>query len=240
MFAPRPFDVAREMVRVTRPGGSIVMGNWIPNDPTLVAQILKISGAYSPPPPEGFISPMTWGTEANVVERFAKAGVSESDVTSVRDTYNFVFPSEPAKLVDEFRLYYGPTMNAFAAAEQNGRAGDLHKELNALFESQNNSGKAGETRISGDLPARDRQKADLGIPSQFHECCGRLWGDRNELAHERPASRTAGRSAIRRAARRSRRRSRPRRPQDRRRTGSRRAACRRSPQASAARQVWRQ
>jgi len=59
MFAPRPFDVAKEMVRVTRPGGRIVMGNWIPNDPTLVAQILKISSAYSPPPPEGFISPMT-------------------------------------------------------------------------------------------------------------------------------------------------------------------------------------
>ena len=45
MFAPKPFDVAKEMVRVTRPGGRIVMGNWIPNDPTLVAQILKISSA---------------------------------------------------------------------------------------------------------------------------------------------------------------------------------------------------
>jgi ubiquinone/menaquinone biosynthesis C-methylase UbiE len=61
MFAPKPFDVAREMVRVARPGGRIVMGNWIPNDPTFVAQILKISSAYSPPPPEGFVSPMTWG-----------------------------------------------------------------------------------------------------------------------------------------------------------------------------------
>ena len=77
MFAPRPFDVAKEMVRVTRPGGRIVMGNWIPNDPTLVAQILKISSAYSPPPPEGFISPMTWGVEENVIERFAGAGVPE-------------------------------------------------------------------------------------------------------------------------------------------------------------------
>src|SRR5688572_5322924 len=76
MFAPKPFDVAKEMVRVTRPGGRIVMGNWIPNDPTLVAQILKISSAYSPPPPEGFISPMTWGIESNVVERFAAAGIS--------------------------------------------------------------------------------------------------------------------------------------------------------------------
>src|SRR5436190_1061047 len=55
MFAPKPFDVAKEMVRVTKPGGRIVMGNWIPNDPTLVAQILKISSSYSPPPPEGFV-----------------------------------------------------------------------------------------------------------------------------------------------------------------------------------------
>ena len=53
MFAPRPFDVAKEMVRVTRPGGRIIMGNWIPNDPTLVARILKISSAHSPAPPEG-------------------------------------------------------------------------------------------------------------------------------------------------------------------------------------------
>ena len=64
MFAPQPFDVAKEMVRVTRPGGRIVMGNWIPNDPTLVAQILKISSSYTPPPPEGFVSPMTWGRVA--------------------------------------------------------------------------------------------------------------------------------------------------------------------------------
>ena len=74
MFAPKPFDVAKEMVRVTRPGGRIVMGNWIPNDPTLVAQILKISSAYSPPPPEGFVSPMTWGVESNVIERFTARG----------------------------------------------------------------------------------------------------------------------------------------------------------------------
>ena len=53
MFAPKPFDVAKEMVRVTRPGGQIVMGNWIPKDPTLVAQILKISAAYTPPPLRG-------------------------------------------------------------------------------------------------------------------------------------------------------------------------------------------
>src|SRR3954471_7146220 len=89
MFAPRPFDVARDMVRVTRPGGRIVMGNWIPNDPTLVAQILKISASYSPPPPEGFVSPVTWGIEDTVLERFAAAGVPGENVSFTRDTYTF-------------------------------------------------------------------------------------------------------------------------------------------------------
>ena len=139
MFAPKPFDVAKEMVRVTRPGGRIVMGNWIPNDPTLVAQILKISAAYSPPPPEGFVSPMTWGVESHVLERFGATGVPKERVTCVRDTYTFTFPHAPAALVAAFRDYYGPTMNAFEAAEKKGRAADLQKELVALFERQNRS-----------------------------------------------------------------------------------------------------
>ena len=142
MFAPRPFDVAKEMVRATRPGGRIVMGNWIPNDPTLVAQILKISASYSPPPPEGFVSPMMWGIESEVIARFAGAGVPKENVSFVRDTYTFNFPGVPSELVDVFRRFYGPTMNAFEAAERNGRAGDLQKELNALFSSQNRSKNA--------------------------------------------------------------------------------------------------
>jgi ubiquinone/menaquinone biosynthesis C-methylase UbiE len=137
MFAPKPFDVAKEIVRVTRPGGRIVMGNWIPNDPTLVAQILKISSAYSPAPPEGFISPMTWGIESNVIERFEGAGVPREKISFVRDTYTFNFPGAPAEFVDTFRKYYGPTMNAFEAAERNGRAAELERELEALFNSQN-------------------------------------------------------------------------------------------------------
>ncbi len=93
MFAPKPFEVAKEMVRVTRPGGRIVMGNWIPGDPTLVAQILKISSAYTPPPPEGFVSPMTWGVESNVIERFAGAGVPAEKISFARDTFTFNYPS---------------------------------------------------------------------------------------------------------------------------------------------------
>src|SRR3954447_19936858 len=139
MFAPRPFDVAKELVRVTRPGGRIVMGNWIPSDPTLVAQILKISASYSPPPPEGFVSPMTWGVEDHVIERFAGAGVPEDRISFERDTYTFNFPGTPSQLVGLFRAYYGPTMNAFDAAATSGRDADLQAELEALFNAQDGS-----------------------------------------------------------------------------------------------------
>src|SRR5882724_10733788 len=94
MFAPKPFDVAREMVRVTKPSGRIVMGNWIPGDPTFVSQVLKISSAFTPPPPEGFISPMTWGVENNIVERFGQAGVTQEKISMVRDTYYFASPGK--------------------------------------------------------------------------------------------------------------------------------------------------
>ncbi|MEJ6023115.1 class I SAM-dependent methyltransferase [Ramlibacter sp. PS4R-6] len=147
MFAPKPFDVAKEMVRVTKPGGKITMGNWIPGDPTLVAQVLKISSAYSPPPPEGFISPMTWGVEQNVAERFGAAGVSSKDISCVKDTYTFRFDGTPVDLVDTFRRYYGPTMNAFDAAAKNGKEEDLRRELEALFNAKNESTTAGKTVI---------------------------------------------------------------------------------------------
>src|SRR5712664_2857937 len=142
MFAPKPFDVAKEMVRVTRPGGRIVMGNWIPNDPTLVAQILKISSNFTPPPPEGFVSPVTWGVESNVIERFTAAGIPKDNISFARDTFTFNFPGTPSQFVDVFRKYYGPTMNAFEAAEKQGRAAELQKQLEELFNSQNKSQQA--------------------------------------------------------------------------------------------------
>jgi SAM-dependent methyltransferase len=147
MFAPRPFDVAKEKVRVTRPGGRIVMGNWIPNDPTLVAQILKISSSYTPPPPEGFISPMTWGIESHVTERFTGAGVPPERVSFARETFTFNYPGTPSAFVGEFRKYYGPTMNAFEAAEKNGRAADLQKELEDLFTRENRSPRPDATSV---------------------------------------------------------------------------------------------
>jgi ubiquinone/menaquinone biosynthesis C-methylase UbiE len=148
MFAPKPLDVAKEMVRVARPGGRIVMGNWIPGDPTLVAQILKISSAYTPPPPEGFVSPMLWGVESHVIERFGNAGVAKENISFVKDSFTFNAPYPPSQFVDAFKKYYGPTMNAFEAAEKNGKASDLQRDLETLFNSQNKSDTKNSTNIS--------------------------------------------------------------------------------------------
>jgi SAM-dependent methyltransferase len=147
MFAPRPYDVAKEMARVTKSGGRIVMGNWIPGDPTLIAQVLKISAAYTPPPPEGFVSPVLWGKEDEVRARFAAAGVPDANVACSREIWTFRHDKGPREFLDIFRNYYGPTMNAFEAAEKEGRADALYDELAALFERENVSGDAGKTEI---------------------------------------------------------------------------------------------
>jgi len=148
MFAPKPFDVAKEMVRVTRPGGRIVMGNWIPNDPTFVSQVLKISSAFTPPPPEGFISPMTWGVEANIIERFGQAGVPAEKISMIRDTYYFASPDKtPAEFIDLFEKFYGPTMNAVEAAQKNGKFAEIHSQLVELANAQN------KTSVGTSIPA---------------------------------------------------------------------------------------
>src|SRR6516162_6053212 len=140
MFAPKPFEVAREMVRVTRPGGRIVMGNWIPNDPTFVSQVLKISSAFTPPPPEGFISPMTWGVESHIIERFGQAGVPKENISMVKDTYYFAHSEKsPAEFIELFERFYGPTMNAVDAARKNRKEKELHKQLVELANAQNKS-----------------------------------------------------------------------------------------------------
>jgi len=147
MFAPKPQDVAKEMVRVTRKGGKVIMGNWIPGDPTLVAQILKISSAYTPAPPEGFVSPMLWGVEDSVAERFEQAGIKRESISFSKETFTFTASYSPAEFLNEFRTYYGPTMNAFEAAEKNGKAEELQRELEKLFNSQNQSADKSKTSI---------------------------------------------------------------------------------------------
>jgi len=147
MFAPKPFDVAKEMVRVTRKGGRIVMGNWIPGDPTFVAQVLKISSAYTPPPPEGFVSPMLWGVEANVIERFTAAGIPKENISFLRDTFTFNASYPASELIHNFKNFYGPTMNAFDAAEKSGKTAELQKELEDLANSHNKSASKDSTSI---------------------------------------------------------------------------------------------
>lgn len=148
MFAPKPHDVAKEMVRVTKPGGRIVMGNWIPNDSTsFVSQLLKISASFTPPPPEGFVSPMMWGLESHIVERFGQAGVSKEQLSLVKDTVYFMSPDKsPTQVIELFRRFYGPTMNAFEAAEKQGKVEDLHGQLVELANVQN-KGTNGSTSI---------------------------------------------------------------------------------------------
>ena len=145
MFAPKPFDVAKEMVRVTKPGGRIVMGNWIPNDPTsFVSQLLKISSSFTPPPPEGFVSPMTWGVDTHILERFGQAGVPKENISMVKDTWYFLAPDKsPVEFIESFRRFYGPTMNAFEAAEKGGKVEELHHQLLALAKSQNKTTDGG-------------------------------------------------------------------------------------------------
>ncbi len=144
MFAPKPFDVAKETVRVTKPGGRIVMGNWIPKDPTFVSEVLRISSAFTPPPPEGFVSPMSWGVESHILERFEKAGVSSGKISMTKDTFYFASPDQsPERFIELFRDYYGPTMNAYEAARKNGNEDELHRQLVDLANSQNKSKDAG-------------------------------------------------------------------------------------------------
>jgi len=147
MFAPRPFDVAKEMVRVTKRGGRIVMGNWIAGDPTFVSQLLKISASFLPPTPEGFVSPVTWGVEANVIERFGRAGIPPEKISAVKSTWYFTSSNRGAReFMEVFAKFYGPTMNAVEAAEKSGRIGELRAQLAELAQSQNTN-TAGGTYI---------------------------------------------------------------------------------------------
>ena len=144
MFAPKPFDVAREMVRVTRRGGRIVMGNWIPGDPTFVSQLLKVSTSFMPPPPAGFVSPMTWGEETHILERFGRAGVTRENISLAKSTYHFRSSDKnPTQFIESFRRFYGPTMNAFEAAEKNDRVEELRSQLVELAHTHNKSRNGG-------------------------------------------------------------------------------------------------
>ena len=82
-----------------------------------------------------------------MLERFAAAGVPKDSVSFARDSFTFDFDGTPAQFVDEFRTWYGPTMNAFEAAGKSDRADALRDELVTLFKSQNRSGSASRTSV---------------------------------------------------------------------------------------------
>jgi ubiquinone/menaquinone biosynthesis C-methylase UbiE len=188
MFAPKPFDVAKEMVRVTKPGGRIVMGNWIPNDPTsFVSQLLKTSAAYSQPPPEGFVSPMTWGVDTHILERFGKAGVPAASITMTKDTYVFIgAETTPEQYIDLFTRYYGPTMNAIEARareREGARAAQRAGEAGEVIQH----GQRTRRLDPGDVHAGDRGEVTWqdGPGSRPRvQCCS--WRARRCAPHRRP------------------------------------------------------
>ena len=146
----RRWMLAKEMVRVTKPGvadcdGQLDSGR---SDVRVAQRLLKISSAYTPPPPEGFLSPMMWGVESHIVERFEQAGVPKEQISLKEDTFLFVSPDQgPEQVIEAFRRFYGPTMNAYDAAEKNNKGvEELHRELVELATAKNASGNGG-TRI---------------------------------------------------------------------------------------------
>jgi len=130
MFAPRPDLVAAELKRVCRPGGVIAMANWTPTG--FIGQMFKTTAVHFPLPP-GMVSPVLWGVEEKVRERFAE-GISKLE-TSIQ-TVHWVFPFSPAEVVEHFRLYYGPTQKAFGALDESKQAA-LRKDLNDLWAAHN-------------------------------------------------------------------------------------------------------
>lgn len=130
MFAPRPDVVASELLRVTKPGGRIAMGNWTPAG--FIGQMFKVVATHVPPPP-GMTSPVLWGKDDVVRERFGN-GVSKIETTP--RIVKFAFPFSPAEVVEHFRIYYGPTNKAFGALDENKQAA-LRKDLEELWTKHN-------------------------------------------------------------------------------------------------------
>jgi SAM-dependent methyltransferase len=131
MFAPRPDVTASELIRVTKPGGLIAMANWTPEGPT--GTMFRIGAKHVPPPP-GMPSPLMWGTEEAVRERFKDDRIG--DVQVHRRKIMFTFPMSPAEVVEHFRQYFGPTKKAFDSLDAAGKEA-LRKDLQEYWEDLN-------------------------------------------------------------------------------------------------------
>jgi len=142
MFAARPDRAAAELLRVTRSGGRIAMANWTPTG--FIGQMLKATVAYAPPP-AGAVSPLLWGTEDAVRERL---GAGLESLTLTRRVITFEYPFSPDRVVTEFRLWYGPTLRAFASLDHQGRE-SLRQELERLW-TEHNRADDGTTRVESE------------------------------------------------------------------------------------------
>jgi SAM-dependent methyltransferase len=142
MFAPRPDRVAAELLRVSRPGGIVVMGNWTKEG--FIGHMFKTIARFISPP--GMPSPLLWGDEAVVRERFG-AGVSELRLTRV--IYRFDYPFPPAEVVEFFRQNYGPTTRAFATLGDSERNA-LRAELVELWASHNQARDTARTIVDAE------------------------------------------------------------------------------------------
>ena len=139
IFAPRPELVASEMLRVCRPGGKIIMGNWTPEGH--IGQMFKVIGTHVPPPPN-FPSPLLWGDETTCRKRL---GASVRELKFTRYEYPLQYPLAPGEVVDFFIEYYGPTNRAYGSLDDAGRKA-LHDDLTALW-ARNNGATDGTTRV---------------------------------------------------------------------------------------------
>ncbi|HJR76996.1 MAG TPA: class I SAM-dependent methyltransferase [Nitrospiraceae bacterium] len=137
MFAPRPNLVAKELLRVCKRGGTIAMANWTPQG--FIGQMFKTISKFIAP--SGMPSPVLWGDETTVRERL---GAGLSDLTLVRRQYTFSYPFPPAEVVEFFRVNYGPTNQAFASLDADGKA-SLGRELEALWSAHNRAGRDATT-----------------------------------------------------------------------------------------------
>ena len=142
MFTPRPEAVANEMKRVCRPGGIIAMANWTPAG--FIGQMFKTMSGHVTPP-AGMPSPLMWGVEENVRQRF---GLGISNLEAKTQMVTFAFPFSPAEVVEHFRLYYGPTQKAFETLDESKQAA-LRKDLEALW-SEHNRATDGTTHVESE------------------------------------------------------------------------------------------
>lgn len=138
MFAPQPQLVAKELLRVCVPGGTVAMANWTPQG--FIGQMFKAVSKFIAP--SGMPSPVLWGDETTVRERL---GHGLSPLSLTKRQYLFSYPFPPAEVVEFFRLYYGPANRAFASLDAEGQA-QLRHELEALWKAHNRAG-AGCTTV---------------------------------------------------------------------------------------------